>query len=159
MLAFKYERTLSLWCFERPHFGERRCGSRGATAVNKAINEDVRFRLLRLLEDRPDLSQRQIADELGVSLGATNYVLKALVEKGQIKVRNFRASNNKLRYAYVLTPSGIDAKARLTAGFLKRKYAEYEALKAEIESLQEDLELGADMGPTPSGSSGAKRRE
>lgn len=142
MLAFKYERTLSLWCLKRPCFGERRCGSRGAKAVSKAINKDVRFRLLRLLEDRPDLSQRQIADELGVSLGATNYVLKALVEKGQIKVRNFRASNNKLRYAYVLTPSGIDAKARLTAGFLKRKYAEYEALKAAIDALEADIGAG-----------------
>lgn len=104
------------------------------------MNEDVRFRILNILKDKPDLSQREIADELGVSLGATNYVLKALVEKGQVKVRNFRASNNKLRYAYVLTPSGIEAKARLTADFLSRKYAEYEALKAEIAALESDLE-------------------
>lgn len=103
------------------------------------MNEDVRFRILNILKDKPDLSQREIADELGVSLGATNYVLKALVEKGQVKVRNFRASNNKLRYAYVLTPSGIEAKARLTAGFLKRKYAEHAALKSEIEELEAAL--------------------
>jgi EPS-associated MarR family transcriptional regulator len=107
------------------------------------VNEDVRFRILHILKDKPDLSQREIADELGVSLGAINYVLKALVEKGQVKVRNFRASNNKLRYAYVLTPSGIEAKARLTTGFLKRKYAEYEALKSEIEALEADLQTGA----------------
>jgi EPS-associated MarR family transcriptional regulator len=94
---------------------------------------------MRVLEDQPDLSQREIAELLGVSLGATNYVLKALIEKGQVKVRNFRASNNKLRYAYILTPSGIEAKARLTAGFLQRKYVEYEALKAEIEALEGDL--------------------
>jgi EPS-associated MarR family transcriptional regulator len=103
------------------------------------VNEDVRFRILNILKDKPDLSQREIADELGVSLGAINYVLKALVEKGQVKVRNFRVSNKKLRYAYVLTPSGIEAKARLTTGFLKRKYAEYEALKSEIEELEADL--------------------
>jgi len=110
--------------------------------LSRAANEDVRFRLLRLLDDNPDLSQREIAEELGVSLGATNYVLKALVEKGQVKVRNFRASNNKLRYAYILTPSGIEAKARLTAGFLQRKYAEYEALKAEISALEADMDAG-----------------
>jgi EPS-associated MarR family transcriptional regulator len=111
--------------------------------VTREINEDVRFRVLRLLEDQPHLSQRDIADTLGVSLGATNYVLKALVEKGQLKVRNFRASNNKLRYAYILTPIGIETKARLTAGFLKRKYAEYEALKVEINALEADIEAGS----------------
>ena len=107
--------------------------------MSGSLNEDVRFRLMRLLENQPDLSQRDIAEALGVSLGATNYVLKALIEKGQVKVRNFRASNNKLRYAYILTPSGIEAKARLTAGFLQRKYSEYEALKAEIEALEAEL--------------------
>lgn len=66
------------------------------------MNEDVRFRILHILKDKPDLSQREIVDELGASLGAINYVLKSLVEKGQVKIRNFRASNNKLRYAYVL---------------------------------------------------------
>lgn len=110
--------------------------------MSRAANEDVRFRLLRLLDDNPDLSQREIAEELGVSLGATNYVLKALVEKGQVKVRNFRASKNKLRYAYILTPSGIEAKARLTSEFLQRKYAEYEALKAEISALEADIDAG-----------------
>lgn len=107
--------------------------------MSGSLNEDVRFRLMCLLENQPDLSQRDIAEVLGVSLGAANYVLKALIEKGQVKVRNFRASNNKLRYAYILTPKGIEAKAHLTAGFLQRKYAEYEALKAEIEALEADL--------------------
>ncbi len=102
----------------------------------------MRFRLLRLLENRPDMSQREISDALGVSLGATNYVLKALIEKGQIKVRNFRASNNKMRYAYILTPNGIEARARLTGGFLKRKYREFEALKNEIAALESDLTDG-----------------
>ena len=99
----------------------------------------MRFRLLRLLEEEPELSQREISHRLGVSLGGVNYVLRALVEKGLLKVRNFRASNNKLRYAYVLTPRGIDAKARLTTGFLRRKMAEYEALRAEIEALGGDI--------------------
>jgi EPS-associated MarR family transcriptional regulator len=107
--------------------------------MKKSIDDDVRFRLLRLLEDHPDRSQREISEELGVSLGAINYVLKALAEKGEVKIRNFRASNNKLRYAYILTPSGIDAKARLTAGFLRRKLAEYEALKAELDSLRSEM--------------------
>ena len=78
---------------------------------------------------------------MGMSLGSINYVLRALVEKGQVKVRNFRASDNKLRYAYVLTPKGIETKAKLTTGFLMRKLREYEALKAEIETLRSELDL------------------
>ena len=107
--------------------------------MSKPIDVDVRFRLLRLLEQYPEKSQRDISRELGVSLGAVNYMLRALVEKGEVKLRNFQASENKLRYANVLTPSGIEAKARLTLGFLRRKRAEYEALRAEIEALEEDL--------------------
>ena len=129
------------------HRSESRCGSRERKALRKPIDEDVRFRLLRLLEERPDLSQREIARALDLSLGSANYVLRALVEKGQVKIRNFRASDNKLRYAYILTPGGLETKARLTAGFLKRKRAEYEALRAEIEALQTELELGADAVP------------
>ncbi|WP_281990673.1 MarR family EPS-associated transcriptional regulator [Sulfitobacter geojensis] len=105
----------------------------------KPISEDVHFRVLRVLNDRPGLSQREIAQELGVSLGAVNYCLRALVEKGQIKVQNFRASDNKLRYAYILTPRGMAQKAQLTGAFLKRKVAEYEALKAEIEAVKSEM--------------------
>lgn len=97
--------------------------------------------MLRVLQDDPGLSQRQIAVALGVSLGAVNYCLCALTEKGQIKVRNFRSSNNKLRYAYILTPSGVAEKARLTGAFLKRKVAECNALKTEIEALSEDISM------------------
>lgn len=117
--------------------------------MSRPIDDDAHFRLLRVLEQHPEWSQRAIADELGVSLGATNFILRALIEKGQVKVRNFRASDNKLRYAYILTPSGIEAKARLTAGFLRRKYAEYEALKAEIDALEAERALGADAAPRP----------
>lgn len=107
--------------------------------MSKIISEDVHFRVLKLLEEKPDLSQREISQELGISLGGVNYCLKALSEKGQIKIRNFRASNNKLRYAYVLTPRGLAAKVALTGRFLQRKMVEFEALKAEIEALKKDV--------------------
>lgn len=102
------------------------------------FQEDARFRVLRLIEEDGDLSQRQIADALGLSLGAVNYCLKGLAEKGAIKVRNFRTSTSKMRYAYVLTPSGIAERASLTARYLKRRLKEYEALRAEIESLDKE---------------------
>jgi EPS-associated MarR family transcriptional regulator len=103
------------------------------------LTDDIHYRLLKLLEERPDASQRQLADALGFSLGKINYCVKALLDKGWVKAQNFRNSQNKLAYAYVLTPSGIDAKARITACFLKRKLAEYEALKAEIAQLQAEV--------------------
>jgi len=103
------------------------------------LSDDLHYRLLKLLEERPDASQRQLADALGFSLGKINYCVKALLDKGWVKAQNFKNSKNKLAYAYVLTPSGIDAKARLTARFLKRKMAEYEALKAEIAQLQAEV--------------------
>lgn len=98
---------------------------------------------MRELEGNPELSQRELAKSLGISLGIVNYCLKGLAEKGQVKVRNFRASDNKLRYAYVLTPQGLSAKAAMTARFLKRRVAEFEALKAEIEELEMDAATGA----------------
>jgi EPS-associated MarR family transcriptional regulator len=107
--------------------------------MTKHLSDDVHFKVLRVLQDSPDLSQRQIASALGVSVGAVNYCLRALVEKGQIKVRNFRCSGNKLRYAYILTPRGVAEKSKLTGAFLKRKMAEYDALKAEIDSLTAEV--------------------
>ena len=91
---------------------------------------------MRLLEQNPQVSQREIAEQLGMSLGSINYCIKALIEKGYIKVSNFNKNPNKLSYAYLLTSNGIVAKASLTGNFLKRKIAEYEALKSEIETLQ-----------------------
>ena len=105
---------------------------------------DAQFRILRLLEDQPEASQRDIARSLGVSLGLVNFCLKALADKGCLKVANFRASGSKLRYAYLLTPDGLQEKARLTSGFLQRKVSEYEALKAEIAALQ--AEAGSPVG-------------
>ena len=117
------------------------------TAITPAITnqpmEDTHLRLLRLIEARPELSQRDLARELGTSLGKVNYCLNALIDKGLVKVRNFRNSNNKLAYAYLLTPRGIESKATITVKFLKRKMAEYETLKAEIEQLKHEVhELG-----------------
>jgi len=102
--------------------------------------EDARYRILRALDTNPDVSQRELADELGISLGKVNYCLKALVDKGLIKVNNFSKSSNKKRYLYVLTPDGIESRVRLTKRFLVRKMAEYEALKIEIEAIRKDLE-------------------
>ena len=101
--------------------------------------EDTHLRLLRLLEARPELSQRDLARELGTSLGKTNYCLNALIDKGLVKVRNFRNSQNKLAYAYLLTPRGIESRASITVQFLKRKMAEYEEIKREIELLQREV--------------------
>jgi EPS-associated MarR family transcriptional regulator len=106
--------------------------------------EDARFRVLNLLQKHPDLSQRELANMLGVSLGQVNFVLKALVDKGLVKVGNFRKSNNRLRYMYILTPKGAAEKVALTAKFLARKLKEYEALKAEIEALRQETEAVTD---------------
>ena len=103
------------------------------------MNDDVHYRLLKVLEERPDASQRELAQTLGISLGRINYCVKALLDQGWIKVTNFKNSKNKLAYAYLLTPSGIDAKTRITARFLKHKIAEYEALKQEIDRLQAEV--------------------
>ena len=107
------------------------------------LQDEMRFKVLHALQQQPDMNQRQLAELLGVSLGKTNYLLRALVEKGLLKARNFRNSQNKLAYAYLLTPSGIAQKAELTRGYLERKTAEYEALKDEIERLKADLEEAA----------------
>lgn len=100
------------------------------------MSEERQLEALRLLENNADMTQRELAEALGVSLGAANYCLKALVERGWIKLENFQSNPNKLGYLYLLTPMGAAAKAKLTARFLKRKLAEYEALKVEIEQLK-----------------------
>ena len=109
--------------------------------------EDTHFRVLRLLQDNPQITQRELAEKLGVSLGATNYLLRALLEKGAIKMQNFQASRKKLSYAYMLTPAGLAQKALLTGRFLARKRAEYEALKAEIEAVSKDAEVSEHTSP------------
>jgi EPS-associated MarR family transcriptional regulator len=100
------------------------------------LSEGDRYRILKRLADDPGASQRVLAQELGVSLGKVNYCLNALIEKGLLKVNNFRTSENKRAYMYYLTPKGMEEKARVTVRFLKRKMAEYESLKDEIHQLQ-----------------------
>lgn len=102
--------------------------------------DDLSVALLRRLADTPDASQRDLARETGVSLGRLNYALRALVDKGWVKVGNFRRSPHKLGYAYLLTPRGLEAKARLTKSFLARKMREYDALRDEIERLKREVE-------------------
>ena len=109
------------------------------------LQEDVRFRVLRLLQENPEMSQRDLAATVGISVGSTHYLLSALVEKGLVKLGNFSAADDKRRYAYILTPKGVAEKAALTGRFLRRKLEEFEALQAEIQTLQDELELSADM--------------
>ena len=104
------------------------------------MTEDAHYQVLKILEQNPQISQRELAREMGVSLGKVNYCLQALMKKGLVKASNFKNSSNKIAYFYVLTPRGIEAKAKISARFLQRKLGEYEALKTEIEELQ--LELG-----------------
>lgn len=101
--------------------------------------QEAHFKLLRLIESRPDATQRELAEAMGVSLGKLNYCVKALVDKGWIKARNFRNSKNKLAYVYLLTPRGIEQKAAITVHFLRRKVAEYESLKKEIADLRREV--------------------
>lgn len=102
------------------------------------LDETTHYGLLKILEENPGLSQRDLAKKLGISLGKVNFCLNALVEKGSLKINNFRKSDNKLAYAYLLTPRGVEEKARITVQFLKYKVQEYERLRAEIEELQRE---------------------
>jgi len=108
------------------------------------LDDDTRYRLLRLLTEHPNHSQRELAGELGLSLGKTNYCLRALIERGWVKVQNFRNSDNKLAYAYVLTPNGVIAKLRATSDFLRRKQDEYSRLEREIAELRLEIQRMAD---------------
>ena len=101
--------------------------------------EDTYFRVMRILHDSPDITQRELAEKLGVSVGGLNYCLKALIDKGWVKIQNFSKNKNKLGYAYLLTPAGIVQKASLTSSFLRRKMQEYEALKQEIKQMKQEV--------------------
>jgi EPS-associated MarR family transcriptional regulator len=103
------------------------------------IQEEAHFQILRHLHENPELSQRELGERVGISVGAVNYCLKALIDRGLVKARNFKRSANKIGYAYFLTPTGISEKTLLTARFLKRKIAEYEALRLEISDLEREV--------------------
>ena len=107
-------------------------------------NQDIRLDLLRKLESNPQFTQRELAKEMGVSLGKVNYCMKKLTEKGLVKLTNFTHNPNKMGYAYLLTPQGIDEKSRLTFSFLKKKVIEYEILKKEINALKLESEVITD---------------
>lgn len=109
------------------------------TSGRSQLQEDTNFRVLRMLQTNPDLTQHEIAQQLGISTSEINYCLKALIDKGMIKVHNFSQSKNKFGYIYVLTPQGIAEKARMTAGFLQRKLAEHRDLTNEIAAVQAEL--------------------
>ena len=110
------------------------------------MSSELQFRVLRLLEVNPHLTQRELSKSLGVSLGGVNYCLNALVAKGSVKIQNFKNNKNKWVYAYLLTPKGIAEKAALTGAFLKRKMQQYQQLKEEIEALgQESLLIEASL--------------
>lgn len=107
-------------------------------ALKLQDTENTHFKVLRLLQANPQMNQRELAQALGVSLGKANYCLKALLDKGMLKVQNFQSSKRKLAYAYLLTPAGIAEKTALTGRFLQCKINEFERLKAEIDSLQQE---------------------
>ena len=112
------------------------------SALNIGARDELRLRVLRAIEANPELSQRQLAQELGASLGGVNYALKALVERGFVKADNFRRSGTKVAYLYLLTPKGVAEKASLATAFLGRKLGEYEQLKQEIEALKGEVGSG-----------------
>ena len=110
------------------------------------MNDETHYQLLKLIEGNPQMSQRELADAMGVSLGKINYCLRAVIERGWIKAKNFTKSQNKRAYAYYLTPKGASEKTKVTTRFLKSKMDEYQDLKTQIEQLQREgaeLDQGA----------------
>jgi EPS-associated MarR family transcriptional regulator len=112
--------------------------------LRAVLNDETRYRILRLLEADPNASQRKIAGELGISVGRVNYCLQALIERGLVKAKNFRNSANRRAYLYLLTPRGIEEKATVTARFLRMKLAEYEELAREIGELRREVAMMTD---------------
>lgn len=112
--------------------------------------DEVRYRLMQRLSREPAATQRELAEEMGVSVGKINYCLRALIEKGHIKLDNFRRNPDKKHYTYLLTPAGIEAKAWATVQFLRHKRAEYEAIRSEIDALQRELVALGIESPDPS---------
>jgi EPS-associated MarR family transcriptional regulator len=114
------------------------------------LTDPQRLEILKLLQTKPQMSQRDLAQAMGVSLGKANYCLKALMDKGLVKLENFRSNPDKRQYAYLLTPAGLEEKSRITLAFLRRKVVEYEALQREIEQLRGDLKTGRIQTGAPS---------
>jgi EPS-associated MarR family transcriptional regulator len=121
------------------------------TTRRQTANDDTLFWTLKVLQDNPGVTQRTLAKEVGINVSTINFCLKALVEKGWIKMSNFSKNPNKLGYAYLLTPAGVAEKAALTKRFLQRKMAEYEKLRGEIEALQLEADRPSQSAPAKSG--------
>lgn len=115
-------------------------------SMNGPFEQEIQYKILKLLSSEPNLSQRAVADRMGISLGKTNYVLSELGGKGIIKMKRFKNAARKASYAYMLTPHGLEQKAKITAQFLKRKLAEYETIKSQIEEITQELEGTHDDG-------------
>lgn len=108
------------------------------------MDSSLRYHILKRLQDDPNISQRELAQELGISLGKVNYCLKGLIQKGWVKAKNFKNCGNKMSYAYLLTPSGVEEKAKITLQFLRYRLDQYEELEREIEELRKEAtEMGA----------------
>ena len=108
--------------------------------MNRIDEHEIRYRIFRLLDDDPNLTQRHMAREIGLSLGKFNYCLTELVKKGFVKINRFKSSENKAAYMYLLTPHGIEEKTKITVTFLKRKINDYEKIKQEIQKLKKEVE-------------------
>ncbi len=115
------------------------------SSIKKHRQTDIHYKVMHILQKNPHFTQRELSRELGLSLGKLNYCLKALVNKGWIKIGNFSQSKNKTRYVYLMTPKGISEKTAMTKDFMQRKIREYEALRAEIELLKSDISLSEDL--------------
>lgn len=114
--------------------------------MNDESQDEYHLKVMRLIQKNPQISQRELAEQLGISLGKTNYCIQALIKKGLVKLQNFRSSQSKRGYVYLLTPEGVSSKARLTMLYLKIRMREYDALSKEIESLRSDLENVSPVG-------------
>lgn len=119
-------------------------------SLREERREEAQFQVMRLIAQNPELTTRQIADEVGISTGAAYYCVTALVEKGFVKLENFKNNPRKGQYAYILTPRGVREKAALTVTFLERKLGEYEALRSEIADLEREAGLDGGAEPAPS---------
>jgi EPS-associated MarR family transcriptional regulator len=116
------------------------------TSSQANVQEDTHLRIMRILQETPDLTQRELAEKLGMSLGGLNYCLNALIDKGLVKMQNFSNSKNKFKYVYLLTPTGIAEKVAMTSRFLQRKLDEFHTLKEEIEALRVEIDAAEGKG-------------
>jgi EPS-associated MarR family transcriptional regulator len=117
--------------------------------MNNPFEQEIRYRLLKILSQQSSLTQRDMAKQMGISLGKVNYCLSELAKRGLIKVHRFKSAKNKIPFTYMLTPHGLEEKARLTANFLRRKMAEYEEIRRQIAELSREVQENRQNGFSP----------